>query len=29
MAVAESVAQRADSFVHSHHKLLIDGESVE
>jgi phenylacetaldehyde dehydrogenase len=29
MAVAESVEQRADSFVRSSHKLLIDGEWVE
>jgi phenylacetaldehyde dehydrogenase len=29
MAVAESVEQQADSFIHSTHKLLIDGEWVE
>ena len=29
MAVAESVEQRADTFVHSPHRLLIDGEWVE
>jgi phenylacetaldehyde dehydrogenase len=29
MAVAESTEQRADTFVRSQHKLLIDGEWVE
>jgi phenylacetaldehyde dehydrogenase len=29
MAVAESVEQQADSFIHSPHKLLIDGQWVE
>jgi len=29
MAVAESVEKQADSFVHSSHRLLIDGEWVE
>jgi hypothetical protein len=29
MAVAESVEQQADSFIHSPHKLLIDGDWVE
>ncbi len=29
MAVAESVEQQADSFVHSQHRLLIDGDWVE
>src|SRR6202012_2934336 len=29
MAVPESVEQKADSFINSQHKLLIDGEWVE
>ena len=29
MAVAESVEQQADSFIHAQHKLLIDGQWVE
>ena len=29
MAVAEAVEQRADTFIQSPHKLLIDGEWVE
>jgi acyl-CoA reductase-like NAD-dependent aldehyde dehydrogenase len=28
MAVAESIGQQADSFIHSPHKLLIDGQWV-
>ena len=29
MAVAESVEHQADSFVHSPHRLLIDGDWVD